>query len=181
MSVIYKPENFEDFNGVLFLLKESHANEQDKGDEETVTLGAREWYKQKVLAQGSTCRYKKRFCEMLAHISLDESELQNAAYDNLYRLGGDAKSSKEYSTCLKDYERKDFDALMKELRNKVRYIFTCKNIYNKLKAMLNGQGNENSNGLQYKSKILPYFESDEEITVYQIDHPSRGSRIYTKK
>lgn len=215
MSVIYKPENFEDFNGVLFLLRESHANKQDKGDEEKVTAGSEKWarniflnfvtntkeyanfFDTHLFESSEKKRYSKRsascfggrFCEMLDYIEVDKENLINSAFTNIYLKGGGAKESDDCKEYVENYKYKDFTTLLGDLENNVRIIFTCDDIYKKLKEIL--KINERSCGVQYLNKDgslgkqLPYFEWEYEngktIIVYKIDHPSRSKRIYTKK
>lgn len=180
------------YNGVLFLLREPHVAEEDKDKTvEEITKKSDEWVgkmlnktfteadwkdkKDAKVSKASATKYRNRFIEILSAIGINEKELPHIAYDNIYKQGGGSTQSKGYKEALKKYEKANFDDLLENLSYKTNYVFTCRDIYSKLKSVL--EITEETDGLRYNNsehpfKAFTYTDSKaNKLTVFEIFHP----------
>lgn len=192
---MYYPE--ESYNGVLLFLREPHVSEKDKNlPEEQITAISDRWV-DKILhgtlakedlkdeknpgaIKATAARYRNRIGEFLRYIEKSERVLPDIAYENLYKKGGEANQSKEYKEALKNYAQSDFEDLLEKLDYKTRYIFTCRDIYAKLKGLLNIT--EEYTGLQYQNRkpfhCFTFTDSKSNaVKVYEIFHPCCRVRL----
>lgn len=179
----------EHFNGVLFILREPNSGGKS----------ADKFWMWKV-AHGKTCgmtgtalgtRYQNRFSEMLKAIVMEPNDLKNAAYVNVHPEHGSSTVSNAYQ----DIPRKQLGeiAVAKCLSLNANTVFTCPDIYEGMKKCLTEEyrggtlvERENNSKFCYRRKGKPVQMSKFtfcgvcgwEITVYQILHPSRSSRLF---
>lgn len=132
---MYYHEN--NFNGVLILMREPHVSEKDKGQSgEEIERKSDEWITNALKGtslEREAVAYHDCFQELLQCIKPGES-LSRIAYTNLYKKGGGGTKSQEYINCRKMYSKSQFDELIREFGDKLECIFTCNDIFNRLKS-----------------------------------------------
>lgn len=204
---MYYPK--KSYNGVLFFLRESHKSEEDKRlTVEKITEKSDRWTdkmlhnsftdaywmnevkdaKKRRISKIAATKYHNRFCEALTYVGMGDKDLPDSAYDNLYKLGGGASNSKEYRSFLKNYTDTDFENLLKSLDYKTGYIFTCRDIYAKLKLIISRKPDVfkkqyETDGIRYKNdkyKLKSFSCTDSKgnkLIVFEMLHPCRGYSI----
>ena len=193
---MYYPE--KSYNGVLFLLREPHVSKEDIHlTKEEITEKSNRWVdkmlkdaftetdwkdaEERKVSKTVAAKYRNRFCEILSFIGKNEEQLSDIAYHNMYVYGGGAVQSKEYKKYIQTYTQSNFETLLKKLGYRTRYIFTCRDIYIRLKALL--KITDERNGLWYKNKEYPFkcfFYTDSKfnkVTVFEMFHPSYYARL----
>lgn len=160
--------NKENFNGVLFLLREP--NTKGKIQEEF-------WFKnslEKNIHQRSFSLYKNKFNIYLKYLN-GEYNLSDCAYANIRPTDGEKRKSDKYNKINNKDILNRFMSIVKACDNKVKFVFTCYDIFDALKEAPNSQSVEGF-GIKYrKSDKTKRVMCIENITVYEIYHPS-----YTK-
>ncbi len=164
----------ENFNGVLFLLREPNSNEKpvDKTDNK--------WISQVLTFQQikSANRYRKTFLSLLKSIQLENEALPHCAFDNIKPDGGASTASKKYwEICLKCKIKRTL-SIFDEI--KPSYVFTCLDIYAAIKSYLisNHINFTESDGITYirrkrliNKHKLTFIYDGRKIQVFQIYHP----------
>lgn len=170
----------ENFNGVLFLLREP-----DSGGER-VSSEDNSWISnvlncKPVVNEYDAEKYRKAFSAMLNFIGHESTGLSRTAFDNIYPYSGEASMSEDYRRLKsRDKSNRAFQ-IIDDI--KPEYIFTCYDIYNALKEDLNKKNInyvENHNGLTYKrgqKKYLKLEYNNRQLSIYEIYHPCLGWNI----
>lgn len=174
------------FNGVLIILRESHKDEEDWTiSSEEIEKKSDKWIgnvlnvneeldkslnrKEKI----TVTKFRNRFAEMLKFIGENgEYSIANIAFTNINLKGGGASVGKDYLEILKNY---DFDELINGIEN-LKYIFTCTEIFEKLRKKWNVTETREFDGIKYGNRQKRTFDYNN-IRVYEIYHPSRSPRI----
>lgn len=158
----------EHFNGVLFLLREP--NTKGKRQKEF-------WFKnslEKNSRQRSFSLYKNKFNIYLKYLN-GEYNLSDCAYANIIPTDGKKSKSDKYRKINNENIRNRFISIVNECNNKIKFVFTCYDIFDALKETENSQPVEGM-GIKYrKSDKTKRVIRIGNITVYEIYHPS-----YTK-
>jgi hypothetical protein len=158
----------EHFNGVLFLLREPNAPKQTEF-----------WFK-KSLENNSTQRsftlYKNKFNIYLGYLE-GNYKLSGSAYANIRPSDGENYTSKKYKELSNSNKYSKFLDILNCCDGKVRYVFTCNDIFKAICEMNNIDPNktESSNIIYRKSNVRKRFVKINGITIFDIYHPS-----YTK-
>ncbi|MBQ8228322.1 MAG: hypothetical protein IJZ88_04840 [Clostridia bacterium] len=171
----------EDFNGVIFLLKEP--NNKTQAEEfwfKKMLKMPEEYEKETKISKSIFTRFKNRFNEMLDFIGKGES-LEDAVFCNVNPVKGDAKETDKVEEALKQNKPEEMLDFFCTLKDGIT-IFTCKNIYHHLleSDKIQIKTKKSGSGLRYKNKTLGCFEGEvnnTKVTVYEIFHPSRSSKI----
>lgn len=170
----------EDFNGVIFLLREPNTDAQHEfWFKETLKPGSSK-------KTGISTKMENRFKEMLDFIKKEQT-LSDCIYCNLWPCSGEKIKSKTYKDVLKEIKKsnraEDLEKIIEKNRNEHDiYLFTCGDIYEVLKKTWNQYNMKEykQEGLNYNDKRKSYFEctiQGGKINVYEIKHPSRGATI----
>lgn len=174
--------NAEDFNGIVFLLKEPNNSEDADVFWFRNLLKEPECYKNSTKTEKMVfTRFKNRFTEMIDFVCNDK-ELQDAVFCNINPvLGGDTETPK-VNEFIKDGKVEEMLKFFCTLKADIT-VFTCKNIYRHLLETDNIPDKIQKPGLTYKNGNLGCFQceiNNTKITVYEIIHPSRSSAIINK-
>lgn len=173
----------EKFNGVVFLLKEPNSRGEPANDF---------WFKKvihnednfiskltKIEDKIAATKYPNYFKKCLRQIGLNDEELKYCVYMNIYPYSGEEQASRNYQKFLMNFDEKSERwKVIENLRPEV--IFTCKDIYNRIKTVLNISVSDEKNGIKYKDKTLSYFETKIGNTItriYAIYHPTAPKSI----
>ncbi len=174
-----EPENF---NGIIFLLKEP--NNPD---------GAKEfWFKNMLLSEeiyinserkskAVFTKFKNRFSEMI-ECTNTEKELKDAIFCNVNPLKGKATVTQEFYEVLKSGKVEKMLDFFADLKDDIT-LFTCSDVYSYLFKSDKLPNKTKKSGLSCKNKPLDCFTSEignTKITVYEIHHPSRSGKIINK-
>lgn len=158
----------EHFNGVLFLLREPHTDGE---------IQKEFWFKKSLINnshQRSFSLYKNKFNIFLKYLN-GNYNLSDCAYANIRPDNGERTRSEDYNK-MKDEQLFDrFEAIVKICDNKIKYVFTCYDIFDAIKNY--GKGTLcDTEGITYKkSNKNKRVMKLGDIIVYEIYHPS-----YTK-
>lgn len=170
----------EDFNGIIFLLREPN----DKAPEQSEF-----WFRNVLddIVKGHLAsRYKNRFIEMLiaTKFATDSksaiSLIKNAMYCNLHPEYGESKKTEEYDEIKVSRGTTFIDTFSKEHQHNHLTIFTVWDIYDIFLKHLGPVDETSDEGLQYKHNRKRCFHTKKnscDLTVYEIAHPSRSSKI----
>ena len=163
------------FNGVLFLLKEPHR------DENEIEMSVNTWpirlLNDEIIIgskyeKGAATRFRNRFREMLRWVHLPTDELKHCIFHNINPLGGGSTVSETYKTIDKGVIAKEIIADIDP-----RYVFTCIDIYSELKREYGILSADETTGIRYAKRSLKRFQYNK-IDFFEIYHPSsRNSRI----
>lgn len=180
----------ESFNGIVFLLKEPNDKNPEYFWFKNAIYG-REIYKEidtekdKRRSKIAASKFRNRFEEMLESIGYCKEELYNAVYCNVHPEWGECKQSEDYRKLMGQKSIEMFEALSEKHQRLI--VFTCMDIYSNIKNYYISKGileRDTEDGLQYTKRTLNRFKVETEtgtITVYEMFHPSYGSRINKKK
>lgn len=194
--------NKEDFNGVIFYLKEPNTG----GDE------AKEFWFQRIItdkdnyyknlekelteagcknvntiirsSKGIATRFENRFKEMLEQLGLNDKKLTDVAFCNVNSDSGDTTLTGEFKNKLATSAVCKLETIIKNMDKNELIVFTCKDIFNKLRGAWPVEAKED--GLRYndEEKALRSFShviGNKKITVYEIYHPSSRKPALQKK
>lgn len=173
VKIVYEPDA-ENFNGVLFLLREPHT---DESPEDTL-IGNKKWFylvcDEENRKTRQSARYYNRFCEMLSYVQ-EENPL-HSAFTNLKLTGGGSIASKEYRKISAEEKKSIIDALVDNIDG-LQFVFTCSDIFNSLDGFCSSTDN---NGIKYKGKKQVQMRRRvyRDITFFEILHPSQSPKIY---
>lgn len=177
----------EDFNGVVFMLREPDHKQVKAGDEDKRFF----WFKRVVydekyyeddLAKNEittnkrvATAFKNRFFQMLQVVGLDkEVDLKNAVFCNVHPEWGDTVATEEYEKTKKGTAVYKMEVLVEQCirrqNRKSLTIFTCSDIYKILEQKYTNEGSlkRKEDGLKY------YFKGEKEKK--QISEP-RGKMV----
>lgn len=173
----------DEFNCIIFLLKEPNS------DGEPVDIF---WFK-KVLhneddfiskletktAKSAATKYPNYFKKCLNQIGLSDEELRYSVYMNLHPYSGEKSESIKYKKMLEEFNQSSERwETIENLNPEV--IFTCIEIYNKIKDIFNIKDSDEIEGIKYKDKTLSCFEAkigNKTTKVYAIYHPTASKSI----
>lgn len=184
----------EDFNGIIFYLKEPNT-EGEKVSEfwfQKIVLD-QEGYYDNLSKQGCenikrsksiASKFKNRFNEILNQLGMNEKQLCDTVYCNVHAEMGKNSASGEYEQALEKADKKLY-CIINEMEKEELIVFTCIDIYNRLKKAWKID-KEYSTGLKYrkKDKSLPWFQctiGNRSVKVYEILHPSRSPKLESEK
>lgn len=186
-----EPENF---SGIVFLLKEP--NNKTQATEfwfKKVLQDSIEYHKN--LKENGTLKkditrskrtfsaFKNRFSEMLLFIGSDEKCLNNSIFCNIHPEYGADTETKAVNKAIKE-NADEMLCFFATLKNEIT-VFTCIDIYKYLLESEKIQNKIQEHGLTYTNKDEPLscFKCEignTKVTVYEIIHPSRSSKILYK-
>ena len=190
--------NPEDFNGIVFILKES--NLKKKSDSDTVTEF---WFKKvehdldgycreleqkfrKEIAQTrkTATKFINRFSEILRIVGLgDRESLKNSVFCNINPHGGGSNAGKEYADALSSATPENMLLYLATLKNEIT-IFTCTEIYSRLTSSSVFEIESISDGIEYEGrKPLECAQgkvNGTKVCVYAIYHHSASKKLITK-
>ena len=150
----------EDFNGIIFYLKEPNT-EGEKVSEfwfQKIVLDQEGYYddlskqvcenikKTKSIAS----KFKNRFNEILNQLGMNEKQLCDTVYCNVHAEMGKNSVTGEYKQALEKADKKLY-CIINEMEKEELIVFTCIDIYNRLKKAWKID-KEYSNGLKYRKK-----------------------------
>ncbi|MFQ6880342.1 MAG: hypothetical protein ACLRS1_11210 [Oscillospiraceae bacterium] len=194
--------NKEDFNGVIFYLKEPNTG----GDE------AKEFWFQRIItdkdnyyknlekelteagcknvntiirsSKGTATRFENRFKEMLKQLGLNDKKLTDVVFCNVNSDSGDKTLTGEFKNKLATSAVCKLETIIKNMEKNELIVFTCKDIFNKLRGAWPVEAKED--GLRYndEEKALRSFShviGNKKITVYEIYHPSYFKKVDLQK
>ena len=177
----------EEFNGIVFLLRESNDPKPDNFWFRRVVMGdSGDSYKDDARSKGAGTRYIKRFIEILEStpfnddnpsVKFSQNDLCNAIYCNIHPEYGESTKTTTYKEVMEERSEAIIDMLSQ--RHKELVIFTCIDIYDNLKKYLSPV-KEHDDGLRYSRKTLPWFKAEKnscKIRIYKMYHPSRSGKI----
>lgn len=194
--------NKEDFNGVIFYLKEPNTG----GDEakefwfQRIITGKDNYYKnlEKELTEagcknvntiirsskGTATRFENRFKEMLKQLGLNDKKLTDVVFCNVNSDSGDKTLTGEFKNKLATSAVCKLETIIKNMEKNELIVFTCKDIFNKLRGAWPVEAKED--GLRYndEEKALRSFShviGNKKITVYEIYHPSYFKKVDLQK
>ena len=194
--------NKEDFNGVIFYLKEPNTG----GDEtkefwfQRIITDKDNYYKnlEKELTEagcknvntiirsskGIATKFENRFKEMLEQLGLNDKKLTDVAFCNVNSDSGDTTLTGEFKNKLATSAVCKLETIIKNMDKNELIVFTCKDIFNKLRGAWPVEAKED--GLRYndEEKALRSFShviGNKKITVYEIYHPSSRKPALQKK
>lgn len=194
--------NKEDFNGVIFYLKEPNTG----GDEtkefwfQRIITDKDNYYKnlEKELTEagcknvntiirsskGIATRFENRFKEMLEQLGLNDKKLTDVAFCNVNSDSGDTTLTGEFKNKLATSAVCKLETIIKNMEKNELIVFTCKDIFNKLRGAWPVEAKED--GLRYndEEKALRSFShviGNKKITVYEIYHPSYFKKVDLQK
>ena len=194
--------NKEDFNGVIFYLREPNTG----GDE------AKEFWFQRIItdkdnyyknlekelteagcknvntiirsSKGIATRFENRFKEMLEQLGLNDKKLTDVVFCNVNSDFGATTLTGEFKNKLATSSVCKLETIIKNMEKNELIVFTCKDIFNKLRGAWPVEAKED--GLRYndEEKALRSFShviGNKKITVYEIYHPSSRKPALQKK
>lgn len=167
----------DNFNGVLFLLREPNSNGKK------VTRNDNNWIS-KVLNFEKTKnadKYRKTFISLLNSIGYSDNNLPNCAFDNINPTGGKSSTGDEYRHFSVHDKANRALSIINEISPK--YVFTCLDIYNDIKQyLIDSQTNyiESNDGIVYKRgkrNKIEFSYNNNKIQLFNIYHPCLGWNI----
>ena len=198
--------NKEDFNGVIFYLKEPNTG----GDEtkefwfQRIITDKDNYYKnlEKELTEagcknvntiirsskGIATRFENRFKEMLEQLGLNDKKLTDVVFCNVNSDFGATTLTGEFKNKLATSSVCKLETIIKNMEKNELIVFTCKDIFDKLcEAWKNKDGCDVPyDGLRYNKEEKPlrsfrHVIGNKKITVYEIYHPSSRKPALQKK
>lgn len=182
--------NEEDFNGIIFYLREPNTN-GDKAKEfwfKRIIIDREKYYQELEEAKcerigtdkKTASKFKNRFNEMLEQLGMGDKQLKDAAYGNVNSECGESSVTNEYKEKLSASADK-LEKIINNMNKDELIIFTCKDIFNELSHVWLVK-EIHMDGLKYNNKkeSLQYFShiiNGKKVTVYEILHPSRSSSL----
>lgn len=165
------------FNGVLFLLREPNSDGKSVEESDNIWIS-------KVLNFEETKnanKYRKSFYSLLQSIGLNYANLPDCAFDNIKPNGGKASISVEYKKFSRQDKAKYAFLLIDEI--KPSHIFTCSDIYDAIKQYLiynHVHYRETNEGIVYrrgKKNKIDFTYNNKDIQIFYIYHPCLGWNI----
>lgn len=182
--------NEEDFNGIIFYLREPNTN-GDKAKEfwfKRIIIDREKYYQELEEAKcerigtdkKTASKFKNRFNEMLEQLGMSDKQLKDVAYSNVNSECGESSVTTEYKKKLSASADK-LEKIIANMNKDELITFTCKDIFNELCQAWSVK-EIHMDGLKYNNKEEPlqYFShiiDGKKITVYEILHPSRSSAL----
>ena len=194
--------NKEDFNGVIFYLKEPNTG----GDEtkefwfQRIITDKDNYYKnlEKELTEagcknvntiirsskGIATRFENRFKEMLEQLGLNDKKLTDVVFCNVNSDFGATTLTGEFKNKLATSSVCKLETIIKNMEKNELIVFTCKDIFDKLCGAWLIEAKED--GLRYNNEEKPlrsfrHVIGNKKITVYEIYHPSSRKPALQKK
>ena len=184
--------NKEDFNGVIFYLKEfwfqriitDKDNYYKNLEKELTEAGCKNVNTIIRSSKGIATRFENRFKEMLEQLGLNDKKLTDVAFCNVNSDSGDTTLTGEFKNKLATSAVCKLETIIKNMDKNELIVFTCKDIFNKLRGAWPVEAKED--GLRYndEEKALRSFShviGNKKITVYEIYHPSSRKPALQKK
>lgn len=174
-----EPENF---NGIIFLLKEP--NNPDGAKEfwfKNMLLSEERYLNSERKSKAVFSKFKNRFSEMI-ECTNTKKELKDAIFCNVNPLKGKATVTQEFFEVLKSGKVEKMLYFFADLKDDIT-LFTCSDVYSYLFKSDKLPNKTKKSGLSFKNKPLGCFTSEignTKITVYEIYHPSRSGKILNK-
>ena len=169
----------EDFNGIVFLLKEpNNPNGADEFWFKNMLESSEKYQKETKTSKSIYTKFKIRFSEMIQSID-SKKALTDSIFCNLNPVKGNSKASDDFYTLLENGKAESMLEFFATLKDNI-IIFTCKDIYRHLKTSNKISIKKVQSGLKYKKETLECFECEmgqARIVVFEINHPSRSSKI----
>jgi len=196
----------EDFNGVVFMLKEPDHKQVKAGDEDKRFF----WFKRVVYDEKYyeddlpkneittnkrvATAFKNRFRQMLQVVGLNgEDDLKNTVFCNVHPEWGGAVETEDYKRTKKENVTIKMEVLVEQcIRKQNRTsltIFTCRDIFKILKCKYSKEGyvidevvglkyirGENVENYETRDKIV-VNTGEYELNIYEIIHPTRSPYI----
>lgn len=169
----------EEFNGIVFLLKEP--NNPGGTDEfwfKNMLESTDKYLKETKNSRRIFTKFKNRFSEMIRYID-DEKELKDSIFCNVNPKCGESKATPDFYNLLKSGKAELMLEFFSTLKDTIT-VFTCKDIYKHLLLSNETKSKNVMSGLKYKNETLGCFEyeiNNTKIIVYEIYHPSRSGKI----
>ena len=194
--------NKEDFNGVIFYLKEPNTGGYETKEFwfQRIITDKDNYYKnlEKELTEagcknvntiirsskGTATRFENRFKEMLKQLGLNDKKLTDVVFCNVNSDSGDKTLTGEFKNKLATSAVCKLETIIKNMEKNELIVFTCKDIFNKLRGAWPVEAKED--GLRYndEEKALRSFShviGNKKITVYEIYHPSYFKKVDLQK
>lgn len=173
-----EPENF---NGIVFLLKEP--NNPDGAKEfwfKSMLDSTEKYLKETKNSRSIFTKFKNRFSEMIEYTD-NNKELKNAIFCNVNPIYGKSKATNDFYEILTSGKPEKMLEFFSSLKDIIT-VFTCKDIYRHLLKSDKIKVLKETSGLRYKNKNEPLgcFECEirsTKVVVYEILHPSRSGKI----
>ena len=171
----------ENFNGVLFLLKEPNTND---GEQESF------WFKDGLEGKIPNSKskrvhtlYKNKFEQLLDYIGF--SGISSCAYANIIPNRGFKSESSEYKSLCEEFRYNRFKKLIETCNPQI--VFLCTKDFEAIIKIEKGKEYiepiENE-GIQYSNnkqkRAIHYKDSKNDLRVYEIYHPGYRIRIEEK-
>ena len=191
--------NKEDFNGVIFYLKETKEfwfqriitdkdNYYKNLEKELTEAGCKNVNTIIRSSKGIATRFENRFKEMLEQLGLNDKKLTDVAFCNVNSDSGDTTLTGEFKNKLATSAVCKLETIIKNMDKNELIVFTCNDIFNKLcEAWKNEDGCDVPyDGLRYDNEEKPlrsfsHVIGNKKITVYEIYHPSSRKPALQKK
>lgn len=182
-----EPENF---SGIVFLLKEPNnpGGATDFWFKEMLE-STNKYQHETTVSKSVFTKFKNRFEEMIKTIKKSETidaekELKNSIFCNVNPVKGTTLASKDFYEILNSGKAEKMFEFFATLKNEIT-VFTCIDIYKYLLESEKIQNKIQEHGLTYTDKDEPLscFKCEignTKVTVYEIIHPSRSSKILYK-
>ena len=194
--------NKEDFNGVIFYLREPNTGGKEAKEFwfQRIITDRDNYYKnlEKELTEagcknvktiirsskGIATKFENRFKEMLEQLGLNDKKLTDVAFCNVNSDSGDTTLTGEFKNKLATSAVCKLETIIKNMDKNELIVFTCKDIFNKLRGAWPVEAKED--GLRYndEEKALRSFShviGNKKITVYEIYHPSYFKKVDLQK
>lgn len=194
--------NKEDFNGVIFYLREPNTGGKEAKEFwfQRIITDRDNYYKnlEKELTEagcknvntiirsskGIATKFENRFKEMLEQLGLNDKKLTDVVFCNVNSDSGDKTLTGEFKNKLATSAVCKLETIIKNMEKNELIVFTCKDIFNKLRGAWPVEAKED--GLRYndEEKALRSFShviGNKKITVYEIYHPSYFKKVDLQK
>ena len=181
-DLTYFPDNENDFNGVLFVLREPHKIRLSETNEQTL-IGNRKWFRKiaEIDAEEASDdkallhRYKNRFNEMMVVCEKARyrcfHELQNTAYTNIKQTGGGKTASQEYWKISAEDKYNILKQIIECVKPKVEVIFLPRELFKIVLQKHPCYEPALKDGLIYRKQTAMKKVQIDGITYYEIFHP----------
>lgn len=194
--------NKEDFNGVIFYLREPNTGGKEAKEfwfqriitdkdnyyknleKELTEAGCKNVNEIIKSSKGTATKFENRFKEMLEQLGLNDKKLTDVAFCNVNSDSGDTTLTGEFKNKLATSSVCKLETIIKNMEKNELIVFTCKDIFNKLRGAWPVEAKED--GLRYndEEKALRSFShviGNKKITVYEIYHPSYFKKVDLQK
>lgn len=171
--------NPENFNGIVFLLKEPN---NPSGTNEfwfkNMLESTNKYMNETKISKGVFTRFKNRFSEMMKSKD-DKKELEDSIFCNIHPEYGESSETKAVDEAIKEGKAEEMLEFFSTLKDEIT-VFACREIYRHLLESKKIKVVMKQPGLKYKKGILGCFVceiNNTKFIVYEIYHPSRSGRI----